>query len=412
MDEIKLKKELDQIAESIDTKMTEFEKNQVKHEDVVALKEEIGKTTDKLFNDFKTLQGELDSNKAELEKAQMLNKGGIVTFGSEMRRVCEESKEAIMEAKKGNKALEIPIGENREHVNTKVADMTSANLVSDTTNYVRVIPPTRLPSIIFEPDESRHMRDIIPFGNTSSNLITYPQETAYTDGMAVTAENTALTQSDATVTQQSAAVEKIGSYVTASDEMLDDFPAFLSYIQNRLQSKLLKKEDSEILSGTTTISGILTVATAFAAGGSTLTAPQNFDVLKYAITQANVAFYNPTYIVMHPNDVRDMELIKDENNNYVFPWVITGGRPSVALVPIYMTTAMTSGTYLVGDFTRGTQLFIRKGIELKFWDMDYDGNLVKGMNTITISERIALPVYRTNAFITDTFAEGILELTP
>jgi HK97 family phage major capsid protein len=248
-------------------------------------------------------------------------------------------------------------------------------------------------------------------GICAGNAITYPQETAYTDGSGVTTENNSYGETLVTITQQTALVESITSYATFSEIMVDDFPAFASYLNARLPSKLLVEEDDEILNGTGSVDGLLTVATEFAAGGETVSNPNNFDALVFALSQVRVSEYKGNFIVMHPNDIRDMKLTKDTNENYIFPWVkILNGKADVDGVPIFETTAMTAGTYLVGDFKLGCQLFQRKGIQLKIHDCDQDGTVIKGMKTATITERLALATYRTSAFVYDTFAASITEL--
>ncbi|MCK4823417.1 phage major capsid protein, partial [bacterium] len=280
------------------------------------------------------------------------------------------------------------------------------------TNDITVETPTRVPGIVYDPARAEHMRDIIPIGTCVGNAVTYPQETAYTDGSGVTAENVAYGETSMTITQQTALVESITAYATFSEIMVDDFPAFASYLNARLPAKLLVKEDDEVLNGTTTIAGLLTVATAFAAGGATVTNPNEFDALVFALNQVREDEYKCNAIVMHPRDVRNMKLTKDANENYVFPWVkVLNGKADVDGVSIFVTTAMTAGTYLVGDFKLGCQLFQRKGINLKIHDCDHDGTVNKGMKTATITERLALACYRTKAFVYDTFAASITELT-
>ena len=129
--------------------------------------------------------------------------------------------------------------------------------------------------------------------------------------------------------------------------------------------------------------------------------------------QIRTSEYRSTAILMHPTDVALMKLEKDSHNNYVMPFIfVQNGRIVVDMVPVIDNTAQTAGTYLIGDFQRATSLYIRRAITLKFHDSDDVGDVTKDMSTVTISERIALPLFRDSALVTDTWAASLTELTP
>ena len=78
-----------------------------------------------------------------------------------------------------------------------------------------------------------------------------------------------MAQSDFDMTAADANVRKIGTFFRISEEMLSDTPQLTSYLSARAPEKLLEVEDTQILSGAGTgsnLSGIITDATAFAAG--------------------------------------------------------------------------------------------------------------------------------------------------
>jgi len=414
-----LKKELDILGKSIDEKIEAANKSLVESEklakpdQLAALKTEIKGELTPMMEKFTKLQEQLDAAETDLKKLREHKTTKGETFKSALLKSMEENRENLIKYFEGvpSKGREFDLGD----IELKsAADMTSANLVDDTTNYIHFEPPHRVPGIVYDPEHAENMRDIIPIGSCASNAITYPQETADTDGSGVTAENASYGASDFTVTMQTALVESITAYTVFSEIMVDDFPAFASYLNARLPAKLMSKEDDEILNGTTTMDGFLesSGATDFSADSETVSAPNNFDCLVFALNQVREKEYKANWIVMHPADVRNMKLTKDANENYIFPWVkVLNGKASVDGVPIFVTTAMTSGTYLVGDFKLGCQLFQRKGIQIKIHDGDESGNVVKGMKTATITERVALAIYRNYAFVHDTFAASITELT-
>ncbi len=69
---------------------------------------------------------------------------------------------------------------------------------------------------------------------------------------------------------------------------------------------------------------------------------------------------------------------------------------------------MTSGTFLVGDFKRGAQIFDRRQLTIEFSNQNED-NFIKGAVTARGYERIALAVYRPHAFIYGSFAAALAQ---
>jgi HK97 family phage major capsid protein len=170
------------------------------------------------------------------------------------------------------------------------------------------------------------------------------------------------------------------------------------------------------LTGTVAVNGfdgILTSATAFNAAGKTLkvgVTPNNYDVLKFAATQIKKAHFKPNYVVLNPDDLLAMELERDEEGGYLFPPYLQV-QPQFAGVRIVENTGITSGTYLIGDFTKA-KFWMRKGMDLKIWDQN-DTDAISQMKTITLFMRGVLVVKDADklAFVTDTFADSIAEIT-
>ena len=356
---------------------------------------------------IKTLQDHVDALEVQVKThdSRFID-NQIVTLKDAILEGLEANTEDVDSFLKGGKELGFDL--------SLKTDLTSAtNLVNDTTNDIHLVPPQRSMDIVFDPERPVHMRDIIPFLPMTGNAFTFPKETAYTDGSGLTAENTASGNTAFTITQQSALTGTINAHVVLSNLMLEDFPALSSYLATRLTEKLLSAEDDEILSGVGVIGGLIAQATAFAAGGATVTDPQRYDVITMANKQIRTAEYRSTGILMHPTDVALMKLSKDSNNQYIMPFVfVQNGRLVVDMVPVLDNTAISAGTYVIGDWQRGASIYNRRNITLKFHDSDDVGDVTKDMSTVTISERIAFPVFRTTAFVTDTWAASITELTP
>ena len=85
-----------------------------------------------------------------------------------------------------------------------------------------------------------------------------------------------------------------------------------------------------------------------------------------------------------------------------------GLEPRINGVPVVLSTAITSDKYLIGNFSVGTQLWVRDGINVEFFKED-GTNVRDGFVTVRVSERIALTNYLPNAFVKGSFATAKAE---
>jgi HK97 family phage major capsid protein len=286
------------------------------------------------------------------------------------------------------------------------ADMTTA---ADFTG--EVIPADRVAGYKYDPARSVHVRSIIPNGTTSSDVVRFVKESGYSDGSAAKAEGATLGQSDFDLTATDANVQKIGAYFRVSEEMLADTPAISSYISTRAAEKLMTEEDDQILNGNGTapnLSGIVTDSADFVtgSGGSfyqSVEAANEFDVLVAALNQLALSEYQANYIMLHPTDFHKILLLKDTQNNYLKDQVYAGLQPNFMGVPVIINTAITAGTFLLGNFAVGTQLWTRDNLSVEFFRED-GTNVRDGFVTAVVKERIALTNYLPNAFVNGTFS--------
>ena len=413
MEPNKIQEKLDGLLTTVNEKLTEVKEGITPFEDIKA---EIGEQVEKLETALQVdgvpvmeyvekMQKAQDTLQADLKIAQSSLESRGKSFTDHMEDAFKENEEKMLARAKGGEPFQLELK----------ADLTSAtNLVDDTSNDRGIIAATR-PSVgvIFDPDRPVNLRDLISMSPMTGNSVVWPKETAYTSNAAVVAENTASGNTTFTLTAQTNLIDTVASHAVLSNLMLEDFPALAAYLNNRLTSKLLLAEDNIILNGTDNVAGLLTVATAFTANSVTVTDPQIYDVITKAASQLIEDEFFPTGILMHPRDVGNMKLEKDADNQYIMPFIfMSNGQLVISGVPILQNTAMTAGTYLMGDFQNGVQLWNKRGITIKFHDSDDVGDVTKDMSTVTISERVAMSTYRTTAFVYDTFAASITELTP
>lgn len=276
-----------------------------------------------------------------------------------------------------------------------------------------LIVPQRRPGILGLPERRMTVRDLITPGRTTSNAIQYVKETGFTNNAATVTETagTAKAQSEIKFDIETTTVTTIAHWVLATKQILDDVPQLQSYIDGRLRYGLMYVEEGQLLNGGgtgTDLNGIYTQATAYsapitpsAAGNMT-----KIDIIRLAMLQALIAEYPSTGIVMHPSDWADIELTKTDDGAYLFANPQNGSEPRLWRLPVVETQAMTIDKFLVGAFMLGAQVFDREDANVEISTEDSD-NFRKNLVTIRAEERLALAVYRPEAFIRGDFSDSL-----
>jgi len=292
---------------------------------------------------------------------------------------------------------------NAARFEIKAGDMTMAN------SYTGVVAAEQVISDIkFDPSRRVHIRQLIPNGSTDAQTIRYPKESAYDDGAAAAAQGATLGQSDFDIAASSVNMEKIGTFMRITEEMLNDTTQLLSYLSARVPEKILSLEDSQILNGDGTspnLDGLFTDGSAFAAGGfaNAIESANEYDVLVVALNQLALSNYGADTILVNPTDLHKIALLKSTANEYLRQQIYSGLQPNIMGVNVTASTAVSAGSFLVGNLAVATQLWIRENLAVEFSRED-STNFRDGFVTVKASERVALTNYLPNAIVQGTFA--------
>lgn len=277
-----------------------------------------------------------------------------------------------------------------------------------------LIDAMRLPDIYFDPaNRPQHVRDFMNVGTTSSNAVEFMVENVFTNSAgpqysaspSPATELVAKNKSDLTFDLQTANVRTLAHYMVASRQVLDDAAMLRSYIDGRLRYGLALAEDEQILYGTGSggdIEGIMVNANIQDAGAPTGT-DTALDHIRKSIALARLAEYPVTAIMLNPTDWSDIELTKDNEDRYIWVTVPNGGEARLWRVPVIETTAINAGEFLLGNFQMGAQLWDREQSTIRVSE-SHEDLFVKNGVVILAEERIALTVYRPQAFVKGTFS--------
>ena len=390
-----LKGQLDGISKSIDAKIEKSNSDVVNN--VVEKANEIVKS--EVSGMATKLNERLDA--MEVANKKQFNSQKKVTFKSALQEALDNG--AVEGLAKGN---------SRSASFELKADMT---IGADFTG--EVIQADRVPGYKFDPTRPVHVRQLLATGSTQSDVVRYVKESGYSNGAAATAEGATLGQSDFDMTAADANVRKIGTYFRISEEMLADTPQLTSYLSARAPEKLLEVEDAQILNGSgsgANLSGIITDAADFDTSSNgafyqSVESANEFDVIVAALNQLSLLNYSADCIMLNPTDFNKILLLKDSTNKYLKDQVYNGLQPSFSGVKVIQNTAIAAGTFLIGNFGIGTQLWVRQGVNVEFFRED-GTNVRDGFVTVRVSERVALTNYLPNAFVNGSFATAIAAL--
>jgi HK97 family phage major capsid protein len=336
-------------------------------------------------------------------------KGAFLRFVEKKEKQRDGSEASLADRIKGFK-------ENRQQIAFDLEEKAALDILTPTTAAGGPLADRR--DGILPPNDVDITRvgNYIPGGTTTSNAHQYVREDSVIGGPGMVGEGELKPGMAITTTVVTAPVRKLAVTIHMSEEVLDDMPRFVSYIQARAGELMDDLKDQQQLFGDGTgnnLQGVSTVATTFSAGPLKLPAgiaPTNADVLRAAVAHVRRLKERCTAIFINPDDAAQMELERDA---YGRPYLAAlPGRDiaTIGRVPVVETDAVPAGSFICGNFSNGVQYFDRKARSLRIYDQngtDAEHNMV----LVVIEERGVQEIYRNKAFVKGTFAAGKTALT-
>lgn len=386
-----IKKQLDEIGSLVDSKIEKAAgqaMDNAKGEFETSLKSEI----DNLTNKFVEINDRIDQSEVSMKKS--FEGAKKASFKGELTNAINDG--VLKGLTEGNY--------NSAKFEVKAAGdmLISGNTTGD------VAEIDRIAGIKAEALRADHIRSLIPQGSTQAQTISYVKEANAEDGAATVAEGATLAQSDIDIVESTVKLEKIGTFMRITEEMLADIPALTSFLSARVPQRILAAEDNQILNGDGTspnLDGLFTDGTAFAEGNfaDAVESANEYDVLIAGLNQIQLNNYKANVILMNPTDLHKIVLLKSTANEYLKNQIYQGLQPSVAGVPIVTNTAVTAGKFLIMDSNSATQLWIRQNLAVEF-SKDDSTNFRDGFVTVRATERVATTNYEPKAIIQGTFS--------
>lgn len=202
---------------------------------------------------------------------------------------------------------------------------------------------------------------------TTGNTANYPTvKTRSIESQAATAEGAAKKGANFEFEFESETLQKWTAFGGASEEMFQDAPTLVNYINTELGRMALQSEEAGI------VSTLLTATTQSSSGATISDAPNDFDAIREALAVIRLEGGRPNAILINPLDSAKLDVVRsgagaagDGGGMYY-----SGGPVQAAAQGLWgsirrvETPALSEGTALVGDFVRGARLFRKGGLRV------------------------------------------------
>jgi len=364
-----------------------------------SLKTELGQFIGRADENMRAMNRRIDAVEVRMAKPSTGGPGGYT--GKSVADEIFESQgwKSFAETGRGRVAFKI------DNFTTKTA-ITNTGVGYATTG---VVPYARVDGIIPVPMRTWRVRELLrTLPASGAGGVDFVKVTV---GPIASPQVEALDKSEASMTM-AASSEKfrtLATWIPASRQVVSDLAGLRETIDVHLMDAVRNLEDTELLSGDNTgehLNGLTTQATAFNA--SLLSASAGWtriDIIARAIQQAATAGYTVDGIVLAPADWWAICLTKDSTGQYILgnPGQMTETR--LWGIPVSVTTAMTAGTFVLGNFSTGAAIHqaLDAVIEVSDSHSDY---FIKNLLAIRCEERLALAVYKPGAFIYGAFSSS------
>lgn len=265
------------------------------------------------------------------------------------------------------------------------------------------------------PQQQLRVRDLLMQGHTDAEAIYIPQEAAFDNRASGVKEGELKPESNITFTSTMAPVITLAHFIKASKQILSDASALRSIIDGRLQYGLKLKEEEQLLKGrgvqeSNELIGLIPNATPFM-NTTNLKSYSIIDQLRLAMLQVVLSGYSATGHILNPIQWAEIETAKDEVGRYIIGNPQGTAVPMMWGQPVVSTSSMPTGQFLTGAFKMAAQIFDRWDMKVDICYSDKD-DFTRNMVTILCEERLALAIYRKDAFVTGTLQSTLPPTLP
>lgn len=236
----------------------------------------------------------------------------------------------------------------------------------DRLNMVPDMAPLRPASIIDYIGRSSTNSDRVEYAYVASktnNADTVPERNAGNTGFGTKP------QSELTFALRDETVRTVAHWIPSSRQVLQDAPRLRDIIDTFLTDGLRVKLENLVIngSGTNEFRGVIAgagLSRVHAMSGRAFDADDNIvDTIRRGITDIKLLFFTADGILLHPTQAETLELLKDDQGNYMN--VFNPLAQTVWRIPVIESQVVSAGTGIVANWSKGCTLWDRMQTDLR-----------------------------------------------
>lgn len=269
---------------------------------------------------------------------------------------------------------------------------------------------TRTGDTVFFPSRPIQVIDVVRQIPTSQAAVVYMEQTVRTSTAAEVAEAGTYTESAIQYAEKTSPVRKIGHFIPATDEQLEDVAVAEDLLDMDLRMMLKQRLDTQIQVGNgsgVNLRGIL----GYTAGPNSAVAPSSGniglinrgtnphpDAVLQAITRCSLfGRAMADTLVIHPLDWETIRLTTTADGQYLWGSPALQGVMTVHGLPVIISDSITRGDAIVGDFRTHCAIHDRRDVEVQVANQHGDF-FIEGKVAYRADIRCAFVVRRPSAF--------------
>ena len=286
----------------------------------------------------------------------------------------------------------------RQHKNVEIElDLDARNALFETG---AGWPPEVIRSGQVVPSAQRPVQvlDLFPMLQTMQAAYKYMEETTFDNAAAERAEGAEAAEAALQLTEKTADIRSIATWIPVTEEQLDDVPGAQAYLNLRLPFMLRQRFDEQVLNGDGTAPNLSGLLNRTGLGAIDKGDGPALDALRKAITNVRITGRaRPNAFVLHPHDWQEIQLTKTTDGVYLY------GSPADQVVarvwglPVAESDVLSEGTALCGDFAGYAALITRQGVTLDITDA-HASFFIAMKYAVRARLRAGLAVFRPAAF--------------
>lgn len=264
-----------------------------------------------------------------------------------------------------------------------------------------IVQAYRRPGILAGAFRPLTIESLFPTIPVATNAYEYVQENEAknVNGAAFVAEGAQKPFGSTNFELKQGTISTIAHLARVSKQLMADAPALVAYINQRLVYGIDLVVEDELVKGdgsTNHLGGIFKEGNFTDHGATKEDLGANatlMDLILFAKTKVEQAFYRPNVILMNPVDWSSMMMQKNKSGDYYLGHPASVAPKALWGLPVWATPAIEKGKFMVGDFTQAATLWTRQGLTVEMFEQDVD-NVQKNLVTIRAERRLGFGVER------------------